>query len=331
MLFSGASIFDVLQSQKQKLKEKIQSLQADYLLNASEQDLIAWLVDEFNLDVPTIDESKIETEYRETQIDVSRDPQRMIFDRSRPFYMPGTEVTFILPFTGDASFLDVQPQHFTYSSSGSKAAVMNGEIRFTYANASLNAAAAKREFENEVQHIKQNLQNLKDSVNQHNAQLEQEIRQQVPQRKQKLLNDAQITTQPGCVSELRAWDKAFQVKSGDQSVSMPFREIDGNKIQTVISGWNTGTGFKKAGEKTIKNRVGTLRLAWKWAREWGYTRSTFPENLRLPFWDKEEAKAKRPAYSMETVKQVMEHSEFPYNLIWWVTSEMHIRVGKSAD
>jgi len=146
--------------------------------------------------------------------------------------------------------------------------------------------------------------------------------------KQKVVSTMGVTTQPGYVSELRAWDKAFQVKSGDQSVSMPFREINGNKIQTVISGWNTGTGFKKAGEKTIKNRVGTLKLAWKWAREWGYTRTAFPENLRLPFWDKEEAKAKRPAYSMETVKQVMEHSEFPYNLIWWVTSEMHIRRGE---
>lgn len=197
MLFNRVTIFDVLQSQKQRLNEKIQSLQADYLLNASEQDLIGWLTDEFKLDVPSIDESKIETEHREIQIDVSGDPYRMIFDRSRPFYMPGTEVTFIVPFTGDAAFFDVRPQQFTYSSSGSKAVVMNGEIRFTFSSANLDAAAAKRGFENEVQHIKQNLQNLRASVNQHNAQLEEEIRQQVIQRKQKLLNDAQIASSLG--------------------------------------------------------------------------------------------------------------------------------------
>jgi integrase len=82
------------------------------------------------------------------------------------------------------------------------------------------------------------------------------------------------------------------------------------------------------GEKTIKNRVGTLRLAWKWARDWGYTRAPFPETLRLPYWDREEAKARRPAYSMDTVKQIMESSEFPYNLIWWLTTETHIRRGE---
>jgi nucleoid DNA-binding protein len=37
MLFQKYSILDVLPAQKQKLKEKIQSFKADYLLNASEQ------------------------------------------------------------------------------------------------------------------------------------------------------------------------------------------------------------------------------------------------------------------------------------------------------
>src|SRR5436190_18049371 len=122
MLFSKYSIFDLLPAQKQKLKEKIQSLKSDYLLNASEPDLIAWLVDEFKLDVPTIDESKIEIDYREKQIDVSGDPRRMFFDRSGPFYVAGTEFTFILPFIGDGAFFDVPPQNFTFTSSGSRAA-----------------------------------------------------------------------------------------------------------------------------------------------------------------------------------------------------------------
>jgi hypothetical protein len=33
----------------------------------------------------------------------------------------------------------------------------------------------------------------------------------------------------------------------------------------------------------------------------------FPANLRLPDWDKEEAKANRAAYPVDTVKQIMEH------------------------
>jgi hypothetical protein len=80
MLFNKYSILDVLPAKKQKLKEKIQSFKADYLLNASEQDFVASLVEEFTLNVPTIDESKIEMDYREKQIDVSGDPNRVFFD-----------------------------------------------------------------------------------------------------------------------------------------------------------------------------------------------------------------------------------------------------------
>ncbi len=197
MLFNKYSILDVLPAQKQKLKEKLQSLKADYLLNASEQDLVASLVEEFTLNVPTIDESKIEMDYREKQIDVSGDPNRVFFDHSGPFYVAGTEFTFILPFTGDAAFFDVQPQNFTYSSSGSRAVVHNNEINFTYAGANLNPESAKREFKNEVQLIRQNLQNLKMAIDRHNSELEQEIRQQVTQRKQKLLNDAHMAASLG--------------------------------------------------------------------------------------------------------------------------------------
>jgi hypothetical protein len=138
MLFHKHSILDVLPAQKQKLKDKIQSLKADYLLNASEQDLVAWLVEEFTLSVPTIDESKIEMDYREKQIDVSGDPNRMFFNHRGPFYVAGTEFTFILPFTGDSAFFEVQPQNFTYTLSGSRAVVRNNEIHFTYAGANLN-------------------------------------------------------------------------------------------------------------------------------------------------------------------------------------------------
>jgi integrase len=148
--------------------------------------------------------------------------------------------------------------------------------------------------------------------------------------KQKVVSTMSVSTQASFTSELRAWDNAFQIPSGGKTVSMLFREIDNNKIQTVISGWNKGeNGFKKAGEKTIKNRVGTLRLAWKWAREWGYTRALFTmETLRLPYWDREEAKAKRPAYSVETVREIMKSAEYPRNLVWWLTFETHARRGE---
>jgi hypothetical protein len=197
MLFGKFSIFDVLEGQKRQIKQKVQSLEPNYVLNASEEDLVAWLVGEFTLNVPSIDESGIHVDYEEKQIDVSRDPTRLFFERDGPFYVPGTRLTFIVPFTGDASFFDVRPQNFTYSTGGSTAAVTDSEIRVTYAGANLDGARAKQEFQNELQLINQNLQSLRAAADRQNGELDQQIRQQVRERKDKLLRDAQMVASIG--------------------------------------------------------------------------------------------------------------------------------------
>jgi hypothetical protein len=230
MLFNNYSILDVLPAQKQKLRETIQSFKADYLLNASEQDLVASLVEEFTLNVPTIDESKIEMDYREKQIDVSGDPNRMFFDHRGPFYVAGTEFTFMLPFTGDAALFDVQPQNLTYSSSGSRAVVHNNEINFTYAGVNLNPDTAKREFQSELQLIRQNLQNLKSAVDRRNSELEQEIRQQVTERKQKLLNDAHMAASLGYpIRRREGVPTTYAVPVQRRTPKIPGREVGSNR------------------------------------------------------------------------------------------------------
>lgn len=45
MLFNNVSILDVLPDQLRQINMKIQELKGDYLLNASEEDLVAALVD----------------------------------------------------------------------------------------------------------------------------------------------------------------------------------------------------------------------------------------------------------------------------------------------
>jgi hypothetical protein len=52
-------------------------------------------------DVPQIYSDDLVVDQRETQIDVSRDPDRWISDRSRPYYITGTSVDVEIPFTGN--------------------------------------------------------------------------------------------------------------------------------------------------------------------------------------------------------------------------------------
>jgi hypothetical protein len=188
-LFCETSIFDVLQHQTRAIKSAVQALTPNFLLNVSENDLIASLVDELRLDVPSIKEEEIHiAEHGETQIDVSRDPMRFITDRSRPFYIPGTKTVIAVPFDGDAGFFKIRPQ--SYSLNPPPATVADGELHLTFLRADHDAEAVKREYTSIVAQIKTHLGSLRESATTFNNGLEATIRQQVGERKSKLLADA---------------------------------------------------------------------------------------------------------------------------------------------
>jgi hypothetical protein len=86
LLFNKYEIYNVIQSRTATVKKRVQSIPANTLLNSSEHDLVQALLDEFHLNVPVIKDDEIHIAYSgEVQVDVSRDPMRMIHDRSRPF------------------------------------------------------------------------------------------------------------------------------------------------------------------------------------------------------------------------------------------------------
>lgn len=196
-LFTGASVLDVLPDQMRQIREKIQSLSPDYVLNASEEDLITSISTEYRLDTPILEEDRIHVDYGEQQIDVSGDPMRYFIDRSRPFYIAGTRVTFILPFSGEKNILAIQPQNFTFSTGRTAAEIVGSEIHFTYAAENLSGQEAKRSFENELVLIRQNLRNLESALDRHNSELVPFIRAQIQQRKDKLLSDANLVAAIG--------------------------------------------------------------------------------------------------------------------------------------
>jgi hypothetical protein len=196
-LFSQYRIFDVQDGQKRQLRKTIQSLEANYLLNSSEEDLANSLVAELALDIPEINESAIYVEHEERQIDVSRDPMRLFIDRDEPFYISGTALTFVVPFTGDPQVFEIQPQNFAWSSGESRVSVAGNDLRFTFMGANVNGAAAKNGFNQELQLLKQNLQSLSRSAESQTAELRQLARQLISERRNKLLEDAQMAANLG--------------------------------------------------------------------------------------------------------------------------------------
>src|SRR5690242_2212270 len=136
-LFSKTDIFQVMEYQKQELKEAFNTVTNADLLQDT-RGVISSLVEQFCINVPVLDDANKYALTKETQVDVSQDRMRFISDRSRPLYVGGTEITFVLPFTGDAALFEVRPTAFTLNPPYGE--VQKGELHLIYkvANAQFN-------------------------------------------------------------------------------------------------------------------------------------------------------------------------------------------------
>jgi hypothetical protein len=70
LLFNKYDIFSIVQGHTESLKKKVQSIPANTLLNASEQDLVQALVEEFRLNVPVVKDEDIYIAHAEEKLSI---------------------------------------------------------------------------------------------------------------------------------------------------------------------------------------------------------------------------------------------------------------------
>ncbi len=112
LLFKSVGMFDVIEQRKAQLKELVRQVPASELEDAS---LPERVVSPLLVEIPVLDEAAKYAESREVDVDVSRDPMRMIPDPSRPFYVKGTEITVVIPFKGDPRAFQIHPTSYDLS------------------------------------------------------------------------------------------------------------------------------------------------------------------------------------------------------------------------
>jgi TIR domain len=187
-LFNRVGIYDVILHQKELFKQAFAKV-TNAELDANTESVVARLVEQFGINVPVLDDGKKFAHTKETKVDVSRDPRRFISDRSKPFYIAGTEITFVVPFTGDAGLFDVQPSSYTLNPPIGE--VHRGEIHLIYAvvDSQFNVEA---EAERNITSIKQYLDNMRPAADQLKIELGQLATALLEQRKKERGTHSQI-------------------------------------------------------------------------------------------------------------------------------------------
>jgi hypothetical protein len=187
-LFNRVDIFAVAEHQKQELTKAFQSV-TNAELEADPIAVAARLIDQFSINVPVLDEDKKYAVTRETQVDVSADPRRFITDRSRPFYIAGTEVRVVIPFQGDTGLFEVRPTMFTLNPPFGE--IHDHELHLVYQltdpQFDLEAATNRT-----ICQVAQYLQSMQGSAEQLKREIQQLVNSLIEKRKQEWGTHSQI-------------------------------------------------------------------------------------------------------------------------------------------
>lgn len=195
LLFSKNDLLAVLQNQEQKTVNAIEDFEANRLLNTNSSDLAEYFFEKYQIEPIKISVEQVSVSQAEVKIDVSQDPRRFIRDRSRPFFLDGTRVTYFVPFTGDKTLFYCRPSSFTFNPP--RAVITTTDIEFIFDKLDHDVQAIQAQFQSELKSVQDYLKWIESDVLQFNNQLKTKIQQQVEARRQKILKDQGLVASLG--------------------------------------------------------------------------------------------------------------------------------------
>lgn len=194
-LFSKHDWFAVKDHQKKQLTDEVAKMDGNKLLNTSPDNLCDYFEEKYRVNVPSLIETEIVADQKETQIDVSGDRLRVIRDRSRSFYIPGTEVEITVPFDGDAEAFNIQPTSFTLNPP--IADIRGNCLIIRVQGTELKAEQVRSEMDRTLSEIKKYLETLRNNAKELNDQLRNIARSAIERRREKLLADQSLVASLG--------------------------------------------------------------------------------------------------------------------------------------
>lgn len=184
LLFSEYDLRKVLANQLRSVSDRVLKIGRSRFERESDELLAAAIASELVVAPLELHEEEISVSSRDAKVDVSQDFNRGVYDRSRPIYIDGIEVTYHLPFRGDKELLRCQPNTFTFSPP--RAVIAENELQFPYQQADRNVALTKQQFTDDLRRVKEWIPRVNGQVTEYNSSVESAAHQHVKLRRQEL-------------------------------------------------------------------------------------------------------------------------------------------------
>ncbi|WP_017453331.1 hypothetical protein [Herbaspirillum rubrisubalbicans] len=185
-LFSKYELRGTLQARAQKMREEVESLDANQFLNMSAEDLKNYLVEKFSVAPLKLLREHWYQETSEVNVDVSHDSRRFFMnERSGPVYVKGERVEVHIPFEGEADLLYQRGDTFNFNPP--QASVQGHELVLSYDFPADSPLEIRPLVEQTLASIEEHLKWQNNLLDSHNRSLNQLAAEVIQQRRARLL------------------------------------------------------------------------------------------------------------------------------------------------
>jgi hypothetical protein len=197
LLFVKHDAIAAQSNQPRALADAIESYNPDAILTANLDELTDYFVDRYRIDVPRLgSDDEITVSQEDERFDARRDPSRVVFDSSRPAYIPGTRFTWYVPYEGETELFYMRASTFTVNPP--RAVVTPTELQFAYTTADMSdAPRLKAEFERELAKVRDHLAWLERDFKPFTDSLRDQTRALIEKRRAKLAADRGVVATLG--------------------------------------------------------------------------------------------------------------------------------------
>lgn len=173
----------------EKMRQEVEGLDENRLLNTPPEDLKFYLVEKFGITPITLLLDQWYADHQDAQVDVRHDRMRWIEDRSRPAIVAGERVEVRIPFEGESELFYTKAN--TFNMNPPRAVIEKNEIVLRYDTPADQPRDIRPLVDQTLRDIEEHLGWQRDMIDTHNRNLPGAAEQAIRQRRECLLAQSQ--------------------------------------------------------------------------------------------------------------------------------------------
>jgi hypothetical protein len=185
LLFVTHDLDHSLRSAIQKMRQEVDVLDENRLLNTAPDDLKRYLVEKYSVTPIVLLRDQWYADHEDTPIDVRHDPRRWINDRSRPAMVAGERIEVRIPFEGESELFYAKAN--TFNMNPPRAVIERNEMVLRYESPADQPQDIRPLVDRALADIEEHLRWQRGMIDAHNSALPGVAEQAIQQRRERLL------------------------------------------------------------------------------------------------------------------------------------------------